>query len=204
MSTGGYLSWSHKHGRREHEMRGNGMRAYLAAPIFNPEQLRVVEHLLNELEEAGFSTFSPYHASQMIWNGRAPKDCSDEERKQVLKGNIEHLHCDLLLAWIGGYPEGFTDPGVVWEMGYCAALSGAPAAYGRLPVINRPIVCGYIDDSDMRQSMNLMLAGTVDAVVKGHTELIHFLSQAKLKHWTEICEKFAPDRHIAHEKEPIV
>lgn len=178
------------------------MKAYIAAPIFNPHQLSVVGGITNLLETAGIEFFSPYEASQAIWNGRAPKDCSPEERAQVLQGNIDNLNCDLLVAWVGGTENGKTDTGVVWEMGYANAL-GVPTL-------------AFIHEHDVRDNMNLMLAGTVDGVVKGYEELDKALrligSRNPSGEWvTEdmeivsiLSEQFHPDRHIAHEKDPIV
>lgn len=172
------------------------MKIYLAAPIFNPYQLEVVSMLKNVTESYGHEVFSPYHASQAIWAGRSPTDCSPDERAEVLKGNIENLDCDLLLAWVGGYEQGFTDPGVIWEMGYAHCLHLVRGPY--------PYTLAYIDETDKRQAMNLMLAGTVDGVVKGYRELDSFFfrsREANVKHALEI---FHPDRHLAHEKDPIV
>lgn len=174
------------------------MKAYLAAPIFNNQQLMVVGHIENFMTQAGIEFFSPYRASQDIWKGRAPKDCTPEERAQVLRGNIDNLNCDLLVAWVGGTESGKTDTGVVWEMGYANAL-GVPTL-------------AFIHEHDVRDNMNLMLAGTVDGVVKGYEELDKALMLCGL-HYSDgkedtvadlLSEQFNPDRHIAHEKEPIV
>ena len=179
-----------------------GQAAYLAAPIFNVHQLEVVEAIKTALEVRQFEVFSPYHESRAIWKGRAPKDCTPEERAQVLRGNIQHLSCKLVVAWVGGYEQGFTDPGVVWEMGYAGALSGTPAAFDSLP--NYPVVLAYIHDTDVRQAMNLMLAGTVDAVAKGHRELSDALDMAAKREYTLMASQFHPDHHLATDKEPIV
>lgn len=156
-------------------------RAYLAAPIFDPDQLRVVNELYALLDSAGYETFSPYHASREVWRGRAPKDCTPDERARVLRGNVERLRwCDLLVAWLGGTAYGKTDTGVVWEMGFAAALTkGPPAMYEGMPrpeygegeyyAPSRPFTLGYIHPTDIRQGkdINLMLAGTIDAVASG-------------------------------------
>lgn len=141
------------------------MRFYIAAPIFTPPQIEVVEMIKDRIEHQGRGhiIFSPYHNSQEIFAGRKPAQCSKEERAKVLDDNIASLdYCDVLLAWVGGM-GGFTDPGVVWEMGYCHRRV---RENGMLPT-----TIAYIDDTDARPSMNLMLAGTVDAVVIGRKSL---------------------------------
>lgn len=177
-------------------------RVYLAGPIFNPEQLAVVQWLKDELEVSGVEVFSPWHNSQGIFKGRKPADCSADERAQVLTDNIKGLDwCDYLLAWVGGM-GGFTDPGVIWEMGYVGKRSGSPAAYGRGAVL--PMTIAYIDDSDDRQSMNLMLAGTVEAVVKGRDEFRRarlFLSDGEV---AAIQAVWHPDLVLSADKQPVV
>lgn len=173
-------------------------KVYLAAPIFTPPQLKVVERIYKILVDRKFMVFSPYHNSQEIWQGRAPKDCTPEERGRVLTDNINGLDwCDILLCWVGGM-GGFTDPGVVWEMGYAHRVSRQ--RNGGL------LTLAYIDDTDKRSNMNLMLAGTVDAVAKGFEELDRALRylQPGSSDWAIVKDSFHPDRHIEHEREPIV
>lgn len=140
-------------------------KAYLAAPIFTPEQLSVVNGIHAILEDNGFEVFNPYRASRTIWLGRAPKDCTPEERARVLTGNIENLlfPTELLVAWVGGTANGKVDTGVAWEMGFFRARRVLAAAMAH--------TIAYIDPADERQAMNLMLAGTVDAVAYGLPEL---------------------------------
>lgn len=178
------------------------VEAYLAAPIFNERQRTVVTEMKVIMESAQLQVFSPYHASREIWRGRAPMDCTPEERAQVLRGNVQHLHCDIVVAWVGGNEGGFTDPGVVWELGYAAALSGAPAVWGSDATV--PFTLGYIAPTDVRRSMNLMLSGTLDAVVLGHTELSLACELAAKRYWDRIRTTFHPDRLLQQEKEPIV
>jgi nucleoside 2-deoxyribosyltransferase len=176
-------------------------KAYLAAPIFNPGQLRVVKTIHMTLKLLEFEVFSPYHASQSIWKGRAPKDCSQEERDQVLRGNIENLHwANLLLCWVGGTEDGRTDTGVVWEMGYFNALKAIDSRYHATKLFT----LAYIDPTDNRQHMNLMLAGTVDAVCYGPAQLHRALESLVRGGVDVVKETFHPDKHLLHEKEPIV
>lgn len=165
-------------------------KIYLAAPIFNPQQLEVVNFLRDSALAQGFEVFSPYHNSVDIWQGRAPKDCSPEERGQVLEDNIKNIYwCDTLLCWVGGM-GGFTDPGVVWEMGL---------AYGE-----GKFQIAYIDEAMdvQRQSMNLMLSGTVDAVVSHRSDVVAALSE--LNGSREAVRKFFSPTVLGQEREPIV
>jgi len=161
------------------------VKIYIAAPIFNDAQRAVVSQIKDEAEFYGHRTFSPYHNSRDIWRGRAPKDCSPEERAQVLSDNIVNIDwCNVLLAWVGGM-GGYTDPGVVWEMGYAHKAEKFTLA--------------YLDDSDERQSMNLMLAGTIDALVVGRYELQRALQLGSRK---KIRAQFTTER-LEQEREPI-
>ncbi len=99
-----------------------------------------------------FEYFSPFHSSQPIWNGRAPKDCSPADRHQVFTDNYSNVEwADILSAWVG--PDKNPDTGLSWEMGYAFASS--------TPVL------AYIDEQDERQNLNLMLAQSVEAVALG-------------------------------------
>jgi nucleoside 2-deoxyribosyltransferase len=178
------------------------MKAYIAAPIFTPQNLAVVGAIKELLEESGFDIFSPYDASQAIWNGRAPKDCSPEERAQVLDGNVANLFgVDLLVAWVGGREDKSTDNGVAWEMGFVNALRRDHDALEHGGEYN---TIAYIHPDDVRQDMNLMLAGTVQAAVRGLDDLRAALRAYKLGGIGGILPRFHPDNLIAHEKEPIV
>lgn len=171
------------------------MEMYLAAPIFTPDQQAEVELLRSTMLMYG-NVFSPLHASRDIWKGRAPKDCSPEERAQVLEGNIAHLECDVVVAWVGGM-GGFTDPGVVWELGYATALN-------RTGLNSSPLIVAYISPSDERQSMNLMIAGTVNVVAKGIPDLSRCLQLLYTEEYEVAFEEFHPDKLLAQEREPIV
>jgi hypothetical protein len=177
------------------------MRFYIAAPIFTPAQLEVVERIKDLLEQKAHEVFSPYHASRDIWAGRAPKDCSPEERKQVVDQNIDNLRwCDILLAWVGGNEAGFTDAGVIWEMGYAKAILWHN---GEAQDEDWPQTIAYIDDSDVRKSMNLMLAGTVDAVAIGYQQLIDLLSLIHKNEWPVIYSNWSPEKQLLQESEKI-
>lgn len=177
-------------------------KAYLAAPIFNPEQLAVVAELNNRLDDEGFEVFSPYEASRAIWKGRAPKDCTPEERGEVLLGNVRNLTSPtrLLVSWVGGTDDGKTDTGVAWEMGFFQNRIYRGDYFEKRDLATLV----YIDPMDLRQSMNLMLAGTVTAVSRGLDEFAAALRVFKLGGADSLAARFDPDRHIKHEREPIV
>jgi nucleoside 2-deoxyribosyltransferase len=175
------------------------MEVYLAAPIFTKPQLEVVHAIrgtiLREFPDAHL--FSPYHNSQEIFAGRKPQECTAEERARVLDDNIAYLDvCDLLFAWVGGM-GGFTDPGVVWEMGYVHARKRNSGSF--------PYTIAYIDDTDARPSMNLMLAGTVDAVVRGHADMRNvFWHLGTGIVMDRITESFAPALILGDDMNPVV
>lgn len=167
------------------------MKIYLAAPIFTRPQLIVVSYLRDLALRRGHIVFSPYHNSADIFKGRAPKDCSPEERAQVLEDNIKNIEwCEVMLAWVGGM-GGFTDPGVVWEMGYARASDKFTLAY-----LDRLL------DRE-RQSMNLMLSGTIDAICRSHIEISQALTLLISRQLPEVRRIFSTDV-LGEEKEPVV
>lgn len=183
-------------------------KCYLAAPIFNKKQLAVVSNITMTLKLLEFQYFSPYEASNSIWKGRAPKDCTSEERSQVLLGNIEHLvWADLLIACVGLTEDGKTDTGVTWEMGYFNALNLQANELVRQGIhAPQNFTLAYIDPDDERQHMNLMLAGTVDAVAWGPAQLhnaLKKLAMAAPGSQNDVRKQYDPSKHLLHEKEPI-
>lgn len=186
------------------------------APIFNEAQLRLVERMKSTLEAFGFRVFSPYHASREIWAGRKPSECSPEERHAVLLGNVVNLDdTELAVAVLGmtdlDVPKdqvdpkvhGKTDTGVAWEMGYATSLNGAVRVKGQSnPVYAEPFVLGYVDPADVRQGkdVNLMLAGTLDAAVRGMRQFrraVELYANHNPKAMAEFAE---PATTIGHEE----
>lgn len=182
------------------------MKAYLAAPIFTAHQLAVVGGIQDLLEHLGYEVFSPYHASRAIWNGRAPSQCTEEERQAVLKGNIMNLDrpTSLLVAWVGGTEDGRTDTGVTWELGYFHNRVVRNDYYHESGNGVPPMTLAYIDPQDKRQNMNLMLAGTIDAVARGGTELQRALSLHAAGLRVQMMEEFHPSRNILHEGQEMI
>lgn len=178
-------------------------RAYIAAPIFTETQLSVVEGMIAAVKHnAGLDVFSPYHASRPIWDGRSPAEAGEAARRAVLRGNVMNLHwADLVVAWLGGTADGRTDTGVVYELGYAGALSQVPATelnHGT----RRPFTLGYIDPYDKRQGadVNLMLAGTLDAVVRGEQNLAMAALMLGEGQVQQVVSQFNIERLISHEQ----
>jgi nucleoside 2-deoxyribosyltransferase len=170
--------------------------AYIAAPFFSPAQITVVDKIESLLLMHGYTYFSPYAESRAIWKGRAPKDCTAEERKAVINGNVRGLvQADVLVTWGGGTDT--SDTGVVWEMGYFYAIT----EYEHDD--KQRFTLAYVHQTDTKQNLNLMLAETVDAAVYGQASLsraLRILSYGEL----DACRtEYPPSKLFLHEKEPI-
>ncbi len=163
---------------------------YLAAPIFSEHHKEVVFAQYDYLVENdhAFEVFSPWHESQPIWQGRAPNDCSPEDRRTVFNGNVDNVHwAHLLSAWVGGSEDGKPDVGVIFEMGH---------AYGSVPIL------AYIDQGDSRQNMNLMLSEAVDGVAKGFDEWKAAINNFHLN--KKFSSGFHPEGKITSEANPVM
>lgn len=168
------------------------MKLYLAAPIFNPTQVDVVETMQALAEGLGHETFSPYHNSRNIFGGRKPADCTEEERAMVLYDNITNIDwAEGVLCWVGGM-GGFTDPGVVWEMGYGYA--------------KQKLIVGFLDETldAQRQSMNLMLSGTMQALGLGTQALGNMLRLMADGNLSRLIESYHPALLLGAEMDPVV
>jgi hypothetical protein len=142
------------------------MKAYIAAPIFTPEQLDVVSKLSSCVPDH-WEIFSPYEASREIWKGRRPADCSPKERLKVTRQNYENVaDSDVIICWLNGrHPDGRADTGVTWEMGFGYAVSF-------LQHRPEPVQIGFLHNwFAMPKDLNLMLTGTLDALVDTYAKL---------------------------------
>lgn len=170
-------------------------RVYIAGPLFTRPQQDVINYIHYGLNYRNLENFSPYHSSQDIFNGRKPADCTADERARVVEDNISNLDwCDIVLAWVGGM-GGFTDPGTIWEMGY--ANKGGK------------FILAYIDDTDERTSMNLMLAATINGFVRGREELklaMEYMRGDVMPALQALRTYFSPemDADVAADREPVV
>jgi nucleoside 2-deoxyribosyltransferase len=179
---------------------------YIAAALFTPAQIRVNGQIAAIVRDVGLSPLLPSEMSAPVWQGRAPKDCTSEERRQVLDLNINGLHdSQYVIARVSGDTKQ-VDTGVAFEMGYYRALMDFEKPLDD----DRRYLIAYIEPSDAAQSLNLMLAESVDAAVYGQAQLHALLSD--LVGGTEppvagaikaILAHYSPDKIVMHEREPI-
>jgi nucleoside 2-deoxyribosyltransferase len=93
-------------------------RAYVAGPIFTPEQRGAVDSVTSCLEALGYVTYSPYRDGIMLQPTDPP-----ERRDEVFQSNVWAIRSsDLLVALLDT-----KDTGTIWELGMANA--------GRLPVV---------------------------------------------------------------------
>jgi nucleoside 2-deoxyribosyltransferase len=186
---------------------------YIAAALFTPAQIRVNGQIAAIVREVGLSPLLPSEMSAPVWQGRAPKDCTSEERRQVLDLNIQGLHdSQYVIARVSGDTKQ-VDTGVAFEMGYYrAVIDFENWTYGDHK--DRRYLIAYIEPSDKAQSLNLMLAESVDAAVYGQAQLHQLLTMLLVTEKRQPCEgkdqsiatllaKFAPDKIVMHEREPV-
>lgn len=189
------------------------MKAYIAAPIFNEEQLALVNSIRDIVRDAGMACFSPFHASREIWRGRRPADCSPDERMQVLRGNIRNVDdSDLVIAVLGMTDlhensidrkvHGKTDTGVVWECSRATTRAGDPTLQYDASDLGHdtPLLLGYVDPRDIRQGkdINLMLAGTLESAVWGLEALKQAVTIFASQGGHRMCQTFP--NNIGHEE----
>jgi nucleoside 2-deoxyribosyltransferase len=169
------------------------IRVYIAAPLFTETQRAFIDEVVIALQERRVDYFSPYHNSQAIFQGKPPSECSQDQRDQVISDNITNIDtCDLLFAWVGGM-GGFTDPGVVWEMGYACRA--------------HKFILAYVDDTDERKTMNLMLAGTIDAFIHGRHDLeaaMDLMRYGKIQAFRTLAQQFDPSWALKKDREPVI
>lgn len=91
-------------------------RAYVAAPIFSPEQLKAVEDVVSTLHAAGYDSYSPARDGVML-----KPDDPPEKRDEVYYSNKAAVtRADLLVCILDE-----RDTGTLWELG-CATGAGVP------------------------------------------------------------------------------
>lgn len=88
-------------------------RVYIAAPLFNPQQLAAIDTVDAVLRSAGFDTYSPARDGVML----APDDPA-EKRDEVYHSNMLAIRqSDLLVALLDT-----KDTGTIWELGAAMAF----------------------------------------------------------------------------------
>ena len=124
------------------------LKAYLAGPWFNEEQMARLEMVKKMITASGLKVFSPKDES-MFKQGDNPK--------QILDLNVKAIKdCDCIVVITDG-----KDTGTIWEAGYAYA-------------IGRPILYVWLSHQSW-QKFNLML-GASGAVVMNETELAQQLT----------------------------
>jgi nucleoside 2-deoxyribosyltransferase len=128
-------------------------KLYLAAPLFTPPQILLLEQIETLASSLGYSYFSPRQGSASKTIGasfKAGLKPSQEVLAQVFKDNVENIDdADLLIAVIDG-----RDAGTLWEMGY--------AYKSNVPILSF---------TDQGFGMNIMLSQCVIGHVKGIQQL---------------------------------
>jgi hypothetical protein len=195
-------------------------RAYLAAALFTPAQIRVNARIAAIVNAVGMYPFVPSEMSAPIWKGRAPRDCTPAERAMVVQKNKNGMReCRVMIARVSGETKE-VDTGVSWEMGYFQCLAEMEEGYIEPDPPLRTLIA-YIEPSDRAQSLNLMLAETVHAACYGDAAL-HECLTALHSAWGVsgalagspvpavqrdtirlAIEPWHPSKLILHEREPI-
>lgn len=204
-------------------------KIYIAAPFFSDYHKKVVFGIIEELENRSdkFEFFSPFHASQPIWDGKSPAEAGPEARQKVFKGNYVNIDwCDILFAWVGGNSSGYdTEPKEVAKI--VDILESEDSIRGFLRTEARDDIgkiihaakskstdtgvtwemgyafssgtpiLAYIDENDSNQQMNLMLSQAVQGVVTGKVELFNALLDFHSR--GSIAEKFYPQDKLSEE-----
>lgn len=121
------------------------MKAYIAAPFFNPEQLETVEKIKRMLNDCGINYFSP------------KDECVFEKGKttaeEILKMNVDAMEsCTFILAVTEG-----KDMGTLFECGYAYAR-GMDIIY-------------FWENENKELKFNLMLAASGYSVAQNYSEL---------------------------------
>lgn len=92
---------------------------YLAAPLFNPQELTFNERI-SEILENGFVVHLPQRDGILIpGNARTERDFKRMSREAFWSDLDAIRHCDILFAVLDGR---VVDEGVAFELGFAAAL----------------------------------------------------------------------------------
>jgi len=96
---------------------------YLAAPFFNPEQVKVQQRIEMLCLKNNRTFFSPRLECL------CPPHADLAQRERAFRLNIEHIEsCKAILARIDDF-----DPGTIWELGYAFAKSTPAFAFTVVP-----------------------------------------------------------------------
>jgi len=143
-------------------MKFDNIKLYLAAPFFNPEQLKAVVNIERVLDMAGVNFFSPRSEGVLV-------DLAPHERaahlQRIYQSNINHMQsCNVMLAVVDG-----RDIGTMFEIGFFTSKRLSEGHKDDLLVT-------YTDNSF---GLNVMIQQSVDAHLKGLDNLESMLGMAK-------------------------
>lgn len=163
------------------------MRCYLASPFFNTESKKIVQMLIDKLEELGHTVWAP-----MRDGITCPPDADREMRLEVFNLDCEQLHWAEVVVALLDYPlpihqtlllrarspEGtfkdtpvfLPDPGTIFEIGYVNGLNGAGTQYR--------YVIGYRQQAS---GSNLMLCEACDCIVDNLDKLERVMELVEAK-----------------------
>lgn len=121
------------------------MKAYIAAPFFNPEQIETVERIKRLLDDLGVAYFSPKDECMFVKGKTKPKD--------ILDMNVDAIRsCTFMIAVTEG-----KDMGTLFECGYAYAI--------------KQDVIYYWDNDNPELKFNLMLSASGYEVAQNMGEL---------------------------------
>jgi len=126
------------------------MKAYIAGPFFNEDQLKSMERLEDVLRRNHVSMFRPRFDAGQIKN---MKNATNEDLRNVFEDDIHGIDtCDFIIANLT-----YKDTGTAFELGYAYAT-------------NKPVVL-FNEEGISGKTVNLMLAAVADAYYNNLVEL---------------------------------
>ena len=126
------------------------MKAYVAGPFFNEQQIESMEKIERVLEKHSIEMFRPRFDAGQI---KEMRNATNEDLKRVFNNDLNGLiDSDMIIANLT-----FKDTGTSFELGYAHAL--------KLPVIL------FNDETVSGKKINLMLAAVADHYFNSIEEL---------------------------------
>lgn len=91
------------------------MKVYIAAPFFNPDQLKIVVAVEMQLLKKRVEYFSPRSEGTL---GDMTVEEQKKSRKKIFDSNVANMmSCDAMIACVE-----YKDTGTIWEMGFFYAM----------------------------------------------------------------------------------
>lgn len=136
------------------------MKAYVAGPFFNDDQVKSMERLEDVLKKAHVKMFRPRFDAGQIKN---MKNATNQDLKDVFNEDIHGIDdCDFIIANLT-----YKDTGTAFELGYAFAT-------------NKPVVL-FNEENISGKTVNLMLAAVADAYYDNIVDLSNALHTNKLE-----------------------